>query len=142
MVSAPFFIVVFDKHFGNTAQSCLPRRPIAGIKTYKQIRGIIFIVPYKDNAPDLFVGFNAGYRASWQTALGGIPEMLIEDNNKKWSGDHLVDPALVPGVIFINKKLKLKEPSIVDIASTILDLFDITKPKEIHGKELFKDETK
>ena len=102
----------------------------------------IFIGPYKDNAPDLFVGFNAGYRASWKTALGGIPEMLIEDNNKKWSGDHLVDPALVPGVIFINKKLKLKEPSIVDIASTILDLFDITKPKEIHGKELFKDETK
>ena len=51
-------------------------------------------------APDLVVGYAQGYRASWQTALGGVPEALIEDNAKKWSGDHLIEPSFVPGVLF------------------------------------------
>ncbi len=95
-----------------------------------------------DDAPDLFVGFNAGYRASWQTALGGVPDLLIEDNKRKWSGEHLIDPELVPGVIFINKKVELKQPSIIDIVPTILNLFNIPKPKEMQGQILFKDNDK
>ena len=102
----------------------------------------IYKGPYINDAPDLFVGFNSGYRASWQTALGGVPVNLIEDNKKKWSGDHLIDPAFVPGVIFVNKKLILKEPSIIDIAPTILGLFEITKPEEMQGRVLFRDEIK
>jgi len=77
------------------------------------------------DAPDLFVGFKPGYRASWQTALGGMSGSLIEDNNKKWSGDHLFDPAEIPGVIFINKKIKTKVHGIMDIFPIILDLFAI-----------------
>ncbi len=101
----------------------------------------VFQGPYvKNDAPDLFVGFNAGFRASWQTALGGVPNLLIEDNKRKWSGEHLIDPALVPGVVFINKKKKLRDPSIVDIAPSILDLFHISKSKAMPGKILFKDE--
>ncbi len=99
----------------------------------------VFQGPYINDAPDLFVGFNVGYRASWQTALGGTPGLLIEDNQKKWSGDHLIDPALVPGVLFVNQKIELKEPSIIDIAPSILGLFNIHKPKEMPGRSLFKD---
>lgn len=99
----------------------------------------IFGGPYINDAPDLFVGFNAGYRASWQTALGGVPPLIIEDNKRKWSGDHLIDPILVPGVIFVNKKIDLQNPSIIDIAPTILGLFNINKPKEMKGDNLFKD---
>lgn len=102
----------------------------------------IFKGPYINDAPDLFVGFNSGFRASWQTALGGIPKLLIEDNKNKWSGDHLVDSNVVPGVIFINRKVELKEPSVMDIAPTILGLFDIPKLKDMQGKILFKDEDK
>ena len=54
--------------------------------------------------PDLVVGYNEGYRASWSTALGGVPKDVIEDNVKKWSGDHLIQPALVPGVLFTSFK--------------------------------------
>ncbi len=97
----------------------------------------VFRGPYMNNAPDLFVGFNEGYRASWQTALGGVPGLLLEENKKKWSGDHLIDPNLVPGVIFVNKKVKLGQPSIVDIAPTILTVFNIGKPQEMQGKVLF-----
>jgi predicted AlkP superfamily phosphohydrolase/phosphomutase len=89
----------------------------------------VFAGPYSQQAPDLFVGFNAGYRASWQTALGGLPQALIEDNRKRWSGDHLIDSALVPGVIFANKELGLDQPGIVDIAPLVLGLFDIDKPQ-------------
>ncbi len=96
---------------------------------------------YAKDAPDLFVGFNAGYRASWQTALGGVPGILIEDNKKKWSGDHLIDTALVPGVLFVNKRAKLDNPAIIDIASTVLNLFGINDEK-IQGKIIFFDQGK
>jgi len=97
----------------------------------------IFNGSYMKDAPDLFVGFNSGYRASWQTALGGIPKTLIEDSKKKWSGDHLIDPNLVPGVIFVTKKVELEEPQIIDIAPAILGFFGIAKPEVIQGEELF-----
>jgi len=84
--------------------------------------------PYVNDAWDLFAGFNVGYRASWQTALGGVPRLLIEDNKRKWSGDHLMDSALVPGVIFVNRKIELSQPHITDIASFVLGLFNTDKP--------------
>jgi predicted AlkP superfamily phosphohydrolase/phosphomutase len=102
----------------------------------------VFQGPYSNSGPDLFAGFADGYRASWQTALGGAPQALIEDNKKKWSGDHLIDPALVPGVVFVNRKLRIEDPSLVDIAPTLLNLFNIAKPKRLHGRILFKDEVK
>jgi len=87
-------------------------------------------------APELFVGFNAGYRASWQTALGGVPEALIEDNLKKWSGDHLVDPSLVPGVLFVNTKISESAPAIIDIASMLLSLFGASDAASMEGRPL------
>jgi len=99
----------------------------------------IFNGAYKNDGPDLFVGFSAGYRTSWQTALGGAPAALIEDNKKKWSGDHLMDPALVPGVIWLNRKVELKGSSIIDIAPTVLGQFGISQPKEMRGKNLFNN---
>jgi len=80
----------------------------------------IFWGDYANEAPDLFIGFKLGYRASWQTALGAAPKGLIEDNLKKWSGTHLNDPALVPGVFFTNKKIAKEDVSILDIAPTVL----------------------
>lgn len=97
----------------------------------------IFSGPYAEDGPDLFVGFNKGYRASWKTALGMVSKELIEDNDKKWSGDHLMDPKLVPGVVFVNKKVDLINPSILDVAPTILESFGISKPKEMVGKSLW-----
>ncbi|MCM8784417.1 MAG: alkaline phosphatase family protein [Candidatus Omnitrophica bacterium] len=84
----------------------------------------IFSGLYAHEGPDLFVGTNSGYRVSWKTALGIVPQDLIEDNFKKWSGDHLIDPELVPGVIFINKKVELNQPHITDIISNLINNFD------------------
>src|SRR5262249_46809412 len=44
----------------------------------------IYSGPFLDDAPDLVVNFEADYRASWATALGGVPGELFEDNDRKW----------------------------------------------------------
>ena len=54
-------------------------------------------------APDLIVGYNDAYRASWDTVLGGVAPEIVEDNLDRWSGEHLIDPDLVPGVLVANR---------------------------------------
>jgi len=120
------------------------RDPVTGEQVVKNVyfQEDIFSGPYAENAPDLFAGFNAGYRASWQTALGGVPDVLMEENKTKWSGDHLIDFTLVPGVLFINRRIALNNPNIKDIPSSIVGLFGLVKPKELQGKNLFGDESR
>ncbi len=94
-----------------------------------------------DNTPDLYIGFNIGYRASWQTALGAVPEATIEDNLRKWSGTHLVDPKLIPGVLFSNRYIASNNPSIYDICPTVLKLIgydgESLQKLDLDGKPLF-----
>lgn len=88
----------------------------------------VFRGPYQEETPDLVVGFNMGYRASWQTALGDVPGGdVLEDNLRKWSGDHLFDAPLVPGVFFSNKPISKPNPSILDIAPSVLKLVGLTE---------------
>jgi predicted AlkP superfamily phosphohydrolase/phosphomutase len=99
-------------------------------------RDAIYAGPYKDNAPDLIVGYNEGYRASWDGVTGIVNAVVIEDNTKAWSGDHCIDPALVPGVLFSSLKLDTDKPSIMDIAPTSLALFGIAPPGHMDGRVL------
>lgn len=92
--------------------------------------------PYLENAPDLVIGYNAGYRISWDCATGMVAGPVFEDNLKPWSGDHCVDPRLVPGVFFCNRKVKTTEPALIDIAPTALRLFGIDPPPYMDGKPL------
>ena len=100
----------------------------------------IYEGPYQRNAPDFIVGYNHGYRVSWDCASGMISGPIFEDNTKAWSGDHGVDPRLVPGVIFSNHPLDDDQPAIIDIAPTVLQLFGITPPAHMDGKPIFRRE--
>jgi predicted AlkP superfamily phosphohydrolase/phosphomutase len=93
--------------------------------------------PYLDAAPDLIVGYNEGYRTSWDAAVGKVTAHVIEDNPKAWSGDHCVDPLLVPGVLFCNRPVDAKDPGIEDMAPTALWLFGLTPPAWMEGKPVF-----
>jgi predicted AlkP superfamily phosphohydrolase/phosphomutase len=97
---------------------------------------VIYNGPYTGAAPDLITGYAAGYRASWGAATGKVSVSVFEDNLKCWSGDHCVDPALVPGVLFANRKLQGDNPGIEDMAPTVLRLFGIEPPKWMEGKAL------
>ena len=91
--------------------------------------------PYLENAPDLIIGYNAGYRASWDGATGVVAGPVFEDNTKAWSGDHCIDPRLVPGVFFCNRKVTAEgELSIVDVAPTALRLFGLDPPAHMDGR--------
>ncbi len=99
-------------------------------------RDAVYSGPFKENAPDLIIGYNEGYRASWDGVTGIVNAVVIEDNIKAWSGDHCIDPALVPGVLFSNLKNKTASPSIMDIAPTALELFGLTPPAHMDGRGL------
>jgi predicted AlkP superfamily phosphohydrolase/phosphomutase len=95
--------------------------------------------PYLENAPDLLIGYDHGYRVSWNCATGVVAGLVFEDNPKAWSGDHCVDPRLVPGVLFCNRAIQAPDPALVDIAPTALWLFGLEPPAHMDGKVLFRD---
>jgi predicted AlkP superfamily phosphohydrolase/phosphomutase len=106
--------------------------------------------PYAANAPDLLVNFNPGFRVSWQSAVGGFAGSLIEDNLRKWSGDHIVDPDAVPGILFVNQNplpvvgapllpafgRSGTLPHIIDLAPTILNYLGVSVPETMEGTSL------
>jgi predicted AlkP superfamily phosphohydrolase/phosphomutase len=98
---------------------------------------ILYAGPYLDNAPDLIVGYAAGYRASWDSVTGKISPRVFEDNVMSWSGDHCIDPRLVPGVFFSSKRLEAsRQPHIMDIAPTVLAAFGVERPGHMDGTAL------
>jgi predicted AlkP superfamily phosphohydrolase/phosphomutase len=92
--------------------------------------------PYLENAPDMLIGYNAGYRTSWDCATGVVAGAVIDDNVKAWSGDHCIDPRLVPGVFFCNRTTTAEDPALIDIAPTALQLFGIMPPAHMDGRVL------
>ncbi len=92
--------------------------------------------PYKDEAPDLIVGFEKGYRAAWATAMGQITDRIFHENAKAWSGDHCVDRSLVPGVLFCNRRIETTNPSLLDIGPTVLSMFGLAVPEYMDGRPL------
>jgi bisphosphoglycerate-independent phosphoglycerate mutase (AlkP superfamily) len=72
---------------------------------------------------------------------GVVNSTIFEDNRKAWSGDHCIDPKIVPGIIFSNFKLNTQEPSIIDIAPTALELFGIKVPPHMDGRVFIDTET-
>ncbi len=88
------------------------------------------------DAPDLLVNYAPGFRVSWQTALGGMPAGLFEDNMRRWSGDHIIDPETVPGILFLNRVAAQNHADIRDLAPTILQFLGVPKHAAMEGKAL------
>ena len=105
---------------------------VRGGSTRRQVYGGVFAA----ESPDIVVRFNRGYRASWSTALGGVPEGHFEDNTKRWGGDHIVDPALVPGVLFANRPIRTAGAALVDLAPTILAALGVAPGAQMEGSSL------
>jgi predicted AlkP superfamily phosphohydrolase/phosphomutase len=112
-----------------------PARGAVAVRSVTR-REAVYRGPYAEQSPDLMVNCAAGYRASWTTALGGVPADLLEDNVKRWSGDHIVDPALVPGVLFMNQSFAGESARLVDLAPTILTALGVPVPSVMEGVSL------
>ncbi len=96
----------------------------------------IYRGPYVVNAPDVVVGYEAGYRVSWESAVNYVGQELFSDNTRMWSGDHAFTRDQVPGIFFCNRKMKEKDPGLVDISPTVLAAFGIDKPGFVDGRDL------
>ena len=96
----------------------------------------VYTGPYVENGPDLVIGYKVGYRTGWDAAIGRVSAAVFEDNTRSWSGDHCIDPRLVPGVLFSSLPFDETRPSLSDMAPTILDLFGIEKPAYMTGTSL------
>lgn len=96
--------------------------PVDGVAMIREIHDAkpLYVGRHSGDAPDLVIGYNSGYRASWQTSLGASPTLLVEDNRQHWSGDHCIDPELVPGVLFTSFPLNRPVTGIQDLAALIL----------------------
>jgi hypothetical protein len=62
---------------------------------------------------------------------------VVENNNRKWSGDHCATATEISGgVLFTNRKITRGEPHIMDLSPTILKLLDVALPPDLDGQPL------
>ncbi len=94
----------------------------------------VYSAAHRELAPDLIVGYARGYRISNESALGAAGDKILEDNHRKWSGDHCMAADEVPGVLLSNRLIASGDVGLVDIAPTVLGEFDIAPPTEMVGK--------
>jgi len=114
--------------------------PETGEKIFADVyrRDDIYKGEYLQMAPDLQVGFLDGYRVGWQDTLGTIRRAVVENNNKKWSGDHCATATEIShGVFFANRRIPTDEPSIMDLAPTVLKVLEAPIPADYDGKPLW-----
>jgi predicted AlkP superfamily phosphohydrolase/phosphomutase len=95
--------------------------------------------PYRENGPDVIVGYKPGYRADWDAAVGAVSATVISDNTRSWSGDHCMDPRQVPGVLFSSRPFTATRPNLVDMAPSVLDLLGVAAPAHMTGRSIFKE---
>ncbi len=94
-------------------------------------------------APDLQLGFNVGFGASDESAIGGVTGdwqqgVFLVDNDSRWSGSHLMDPELVRGTLLVRRKVALaKDPALEDLTATLYARFGVPPPAGMDGKPLF-----
>jgi predicted AlkP superfamily phosphohydrolase/phosphomutase len=137
-----------DGIVGDDDFDALKRQIIAGLLQLddngtRAIRRVVDVAndmkgPYRHSGPDLLPGYESGYRVSWDCAKGSVYPDLFEDNVKRWSGDHCMDPELVPGVVFGNVALNEAASRLIDMGPTILDLFGVEVPAYMAGRSMLK----
>ncbi len=112
-----------------------PRSQRAAIRSVSR-REELYSGPFMTNSPDLLVNFHRGFRVSWQSAVGGFARSVLEDNMRRWSGDHIVDPDSVPGILFMNRPARRDQARMIDLAPTILNYLGVAAPPSMEGASL------
>jgi predicted AlkP superfamily phosphohydrolase/phosphomutase len=115
--------------------------PEGGGKVLREVyrRDDVYKGEYLQFAPDLQAGFNDGYRVGWQDTMGGVSRAVVENNNRKWSGDHCATAAEISGgVLFVNRKIAVDKPHIMDVSPSVLRLLDVPLPGDLDGKPVIQ----
>jgi predicted AlkP superfamily phosphohydrolase/phosphomutase len=97
----------------------------------------VYSGPAMKYAPDLILGSCRGYKAAGLIGKGNISPVELSDNTDAWSADHCFAAEEVPGVLFSNRSIRAKSPSLVDLAPTILAEFGLSRPPTMEGSNVF-----
>ena len=84
-------------------------------------------------APDLVVGYEQSYACSDPSTLGEVTETVLEDNTGRWSGNHLIDPSLVPGVLLSNRRGIGPGFDLTDVTASLLDHYGVAPHPGMRG---------
>jgi predicted AlkP superfamily phosphohydrolase/phosphomutase len=120
---------------GRLSQLCDPQdgaRAVNGVFHRSQV----YSGPYAEESPDLMVNCTPGYRLSWTSARGGISAQCFADNESNWSGDHIIDPVHVPGVLLMNRPMRPAAADLRDLAPTILKALGVPRGPAMEGEAL------
>ena len=110
-----------------------PETGVQAITTVYQNKDI-YHGDYAQDAPDLVIGYNRGYRGSDESALGTLTTRVLTPNLGKWTGDHCMDHNLVPGVLLSNRPITLDDPDLKDLPTTILNFYGIAPHPQMRGR--------
>ncbi len=118
--------------------------PQTGVRVIRKVRATseTFDGPYRLDAPDLLIGYEGGYRNSWECATGSVTTSVFSDNTRSWSGDHCVDPDIVPGVFFCNRRIATERPRLLDIPLSVIELFGQKRARYMQGEMIFAPDAK
>jgi predicted AlkP superfamily phosphohydrolase/phosphomutase len=78
---------------------------------------------FPDLSPDLIVGYAGGTRVTNGSALGGVARDVLSDNREEWSGDHCMDPGVVPGILLTSRPLRAPADSLQRLGAAIMAEF-------------------
>lgn len=88
------------------------------------------------DAPDLLIGYHRQYRISWDSAMGGIQKQVFSDNTNPWSGDHCVDPELIPGSLLANFEFDVNsDVGLWDVVPGVFSRLGLEIPEEMDGSD-------
>lgn len=89
-----------------------------------------------EHAPDIQLGYAEGYQSTKDAAKGAAPDVLFENNDDKWSGEHASsDVEDTPGVFFSNATVE-GDPAIIDLGVLALTHLNATVPDDFEGTSL------
>jgi predicted AlkP superfamily phosphohydrolase/phosphomutase len=93
-----------------------------------------------DEAPEILVGYNAGYGNSDEASLGQIESFVLADNDdgKSFNGSHLIDPRLVKGVLISNLDIIADDPRLEDLTVSLLRFYGVEPDPEMVGRPVLK----
>jgi hypothetical protein len=65
-----------------------------------------------------------------------VPRAVLTDNTDAWSGDHCMDPDVVPGILLVSRPLRREAASLETLASALVAEFGIEDfPDSGDGKQ-------
>ena len=77
-------------------------------------------------APDILVGYNAGYGNSDPASTGRIPSYILTDNlGGTFNGSHLMAPDVVAGILVSNRPVRDGDHKLEDLTVEVLGLYGI-----------------